>query len=101
MKTEFFNPFALSLGKNPFDSVQSTKPVFVHRGVSIYKRFDRAFVYLVDGVCVTERGGYSREAIDTMLDGKNDAGNKCPWERERYDWALATGKAQKITAPFS
>lgn len=58
------------------------------------KRFSRHYVYLEQGVCVAERCGASKEAIDMMLD-KDTAR---PWDYDRHLEALNTGLAQTQTA---
>lgn len=45
-----------------------------YRGVVVYRLWDTSFDYVLEGCCITQRAGFSRErftgVIDAILDGK-------------------------------
>lgn len=43
-------------------------PCLEYRGFKVYKLFDRAYDYVYDGVCITQRGGLSKHVIDNVIE---------------------------------
>ena len=44
--------------------------VLEYKGYKVYKLFDKAFDIVFDGVCITQRQGYSKSLIDKIDNGE-------------------------------
>lgn len=70
IKNPWFNKS--SAYSHPFYELKSN-PIFEHRGVKVYKRFDGAFLYVLGDTAIAERAGFDKkrapQTIDEILDG--------------------------------
>lgn len=54
---------------NPEYFEHDKKPMFTHKGVQVFKVWERRYDYVLQGVCITQRCGASREVIDDIMRG--------------------------------
>ena len=68
---DYLNIFAMSLNDGNKNGnykvnckVDSENKVLNYKGIQVYKRTDKHFIYIKDGICVMERVGVSKTAIN-------------------------------------
>ena len=76
MSAKYLNPWYLPGGYSPQYFETSVKPK-EYRGFLIYERIKKSFDIVFDGVCITQRGGWSKDSIDNIIAG-GDPHTRCP-----------------------
>lgn len=72
-KNKYKNPWANDLNQKKPEFYENNAPVVLeHRGVKVYKLWEKSFDFVFNGVCITQRSGASKakEIIDSLLNGE-------------------------------
>ena len=71
MSNQYRNLWAKSL-KLPEFYRNDANELYSHRGVSVYKVFDKHYDFVIGGACITQRAGAKdrKKVIDGILDGQ-------------------------------
>lgn len=66
------NPWAEMTNIRGKEFYENNAPLYCeHRGVQVYRLFDKAFDCVIDGMCVTQLAGFSKPThLDALLDGE-------------------------------
>lgn len=107
---KLLNPFTHRLNKDRFSSSLVVKEyvenlVCEHRGVKVFKIYEKHFVYVVGGVIITERAGFKKDRfkgiIDDFLDKTTNHTNTTYHAYESMHEALDLGRELILTNQYS